>query len=199
MAGEEGRNGESETTTEERGSKLRAFLLDWGLTLGLPVVIVLFLHAFVAEAFVVPTGSMLNTIQLDDRVYAEKVSYVTRTPEPGEIVLFRKPDEPDVILLKRVIATEGQTVDLVDGAVYVDGIPLDEPYTDGRPTYPLQSSADGNGSITYPFVVPEGHLWLMGDNRTNSRDSRYYGAIPASSVVARAFCIYWPLSHATLL
>ena len=85
----------------------------------------------------------------------------------------------------------GQTVDLVDGVVYVDGEPLDESaYTGGKPSYPL----DGPAQIQYPYTVPEGCIWCMGDNRTNSSDSRYFGAVPVSSVTGRAFFTYWPIS-----
>lgn len=186
-----------EETEEEtsRGSKA----LDWGITIGVPLVLALLIHIFVLEAFIVPTGSMLETIQLDDRVWSEKVSYRFRSPERGEIALFQNPTDKDVTLLKRVIATEGQTVDLVDGKVVVDGVVLDEPYTNGKPSYPLDRQAAGVGTISYPLVVPEGHIWLMGDNRTNSLDSRYYGPIPTSTVIARAFCTYWPLDHARFL
>lgn len=179
----------------EDGPKERSWLMEWGPTIAIPIVVALFVHAFILEAFIVPTGSMLNTIQLNDRVWSEKVSYRFRNPEVGEVVLFSSPVEKDVTLLKRVIATEGQTVDLVDGKVVVDGQVLDEPYTEDRPSYPLDRHAPGIEPVSYPLVVPEGHLWLMGDNRTNSLDSRYYGPIPTSSVVARAFCTYWPLDH----
>lgn len=182
---------------EERS--LNNKLVDWGITIGVPIVLALIVHAFVLEAFIVPTGSMLNTIQLDDRVWAEKVSYHFTTPKRGDVVLFNSPTEEGTTLLKRVIATEGQVVDLQDGKVVVDGVPIDEPYTEGKPSYPLDRYAAGVGPISYPFVVPEGHLWLMGDNRTNSLDSRYYGAIPTSSVIGRAFCTYWPLDHARFL
>ncbi len=184
---------------EDEDRSLGRKALDWGITLGVPLILALLIHAFVLEAFIVPTGSMLETIQLDDRVWSEKVSYRFRSPQKGEIVLFQNPTDKDVTLLKRVIATEGQTVDLVDGKVVVDGVELDEPYTNGKPSYPLDRQAEGVGSLSFPLVVPEGHLWLMGDNRTNSLDSRYYGPIPTSSVIARAFCTYWPLDHARIL
>ena len=191
---------EHESTSESEGKRdLRKVGLDWGLTLAIPIVVALFVHAFVLEAFIVPTGSMLNTIQLNDRVWAEKVSYRFKSPSRGEVVLFASPSEEGVTLLKRVIATEGQTVDLVNGKVVVDGEVLDEPYVEGRASYELNHYAPGVQPISYPFVVPEGHLWLMGDNRTNSLDSRYYGAIPVSSLIGRAFCTYWPLNHARLL
>lgn len=168
-----------------------AWFADWGITIGVPLALGLFIHFFVLEAFIVPSGSMLNTIQLDDRVWAEKVSYRFRSPEQGEVVLFESPEEKGVTLIKRVIATEGQEVDLIDGVVYVDGEPLDEPYTEGKPSNPLVTP----NNITYPYVVPKDHVWLMGDNRTNSSDSRYFGAVPLSSVFARALCTYWPLDH----
>ena len=198
-------SGEDDSQVEDDGAEepkkrdLKNTLADWGITLGVPIVLALLVHAFVLEAFIVPTGSMLNTIQLDDRVWAEKVSYHFTTPKPGEVILFNSPTEEGVTLLKRVIATEGQEVDLVDGKVVVDGTPLDEPYVEGKPSYPLDRHAPGVEPISYPYVVPKGHVWLMGDNRTNSLDSRYYGAIPTSSVIGRAFCTYWPLDHARLL
>lgn len=187
-----------EDESRQRGGAL-GVILDWAPYIVVPIIVGLLLHAFVVEAFIVPTGSMLETIQLNDCVWSEKVSYRFRSPEQGEIVLLQSPTDETVTLLKRVIATEGQTIDFVDGVVYVDGVALDEPYTGGKPTYPSDTTYTGAGQITYPYVVPEGHVWLMGDNRTNSRDSRYYGAIPVSSVYARAFFTYWPLPHAHFL
>ena len=93
------------------------------------------------------------------------------------------------MLIKRVIATGGQTVDLRDGAVYVDGVRLDEPYTQGKP------SNDLNSGIQYPYVVPEGYVWVMGDNRTNSADSRAFGAVNMEDITGRAVFRYWPLDR----
>ena len=92
---------------------------------------------------------------------------------------------------ERVIATEGQTVDLRDGKVYVDGVALDEPYTDGLPSYPLNTV--GTVDISYPYTIPKGDVWVMGDNRTNSSDSRYFGPIDKDTVFGKAFAIYWPV------
>lgn len=178
---------------------LMGWIVDWGPTIAIPLVLAILLHTFVIEAFIVPTGSMLDTIQINDRVWAEKVSYHFTEPAPGDVVLFKNPTDQDVTLLKRLIATEGQTVDLIDGAVVVDGEVLDEPYVEGKPTEPFDHFAPGVESLQYPLVVPEGHVWLMGDNRTNSRDSRYYGPIPTDSIIGRAFCTYWPLDHARML
>ena len=113
---------------------------------------------------------------------SEKVTYYGSDPAPGDIVTFQDPDpeQGGRILIKRVIAVGGQTVDLRDGRVYVDGVLQDEPYTRGEPSYPLTPYY--GLTIEYPYTVPAGGLWVMGDNRTNSQDSRYFGAINESSV-----------------
>ena len=77
--------------------------------------------------------------------------------------------------------------------IYVDGVPLDEPYTDGKPSYTIP------GGVSYPYTVPEGEIWVMGDNRTNSQDSRKFGAVPVSSVTGLAVLVYWPLDNFGLL
>ena len=167
------------------------------VTLAIVVVLVVLIRTFLGEPFAVPTGSMLETIQLGDRVFGEKVSYRLRDPWPGEVVTFRDPDpaKDGVTLIKRVIATAGQEVDLRDGIVYVDGRPLDEPYTLGKPSEPIDShAANLSEDITYPYVVPEGCIWVMGDNRTNSLDSRYFGAVPVDDVTSRAVVVFWPPS-----
>ncbi len=187
----------AESVTERLGGKEN--ILSWVATIFVAIVMALSIHGFVAEPFVVPTGSMLNTIQLGDRVLGEKLSYHFRTPQPGEILMFNNPDGSDTILVKRVIATAGQTVDLRDGAVVVDGKVLDEPYVEGQPSYPIDHSLKGDGPLTYPYVVPEGHIWVMGDNRGVSLDSRYFGAVPLDSVVAHAVCTFWPLSNMRML
>ncbi len=169
--------------------------LDITITVVVTVVVMLCVRRFVLDAYRVPTGSMLDTIQLGDMLFGEKVSYYVRDPQPGEIVTFEDPAEPEVTLIKRVIATEGQEVNLVGGVVVVDGQALDEPYVEGRPSNPIDHHAEFlDADIAYPYVVPEGCIWVMGDNRTNSLDSRYFGAVPVGNVLARAVFIYWPPS-----
>lgn len=148
------------------------------------------LRTFVFQAYEIPSGSMEDTIMTGDMVFSEKLTYYTSEPEYGDIVTFKDPEIPSRTLIKRVIATGGQTVQLIDGKVYIDGKELDEPYTDGKETWPLVSRY--GTPITYPYTVPEGELWVMGDNRTNSQDSRYFGSIPISSVAGKAVLKYWP-------
>ena len=164
------------------------------------------LRTFVLGTHVVPTASMADTIEVGDLIASEKVSYWFDEPETGDIVTFTvyaetvdgepvadtislEPGEglEEVELVKRVIATAGQTVDIVDGAVYVDGEPLEEDYVDGALTEELAGS-----DIEFPCTVPEGEIWVMGDNRANSADSRWFGPVPVESVTGRVFFCYWP-------
>ena len=164
------------------------------------------LRTFVIGTYVVPSASMADTIEVGDLVASEKVSYRFGEPEAGDIVTFTvyaetvdgepvagtislEPGEglEEVELVKRVVATAGQTVDIVDGAVYVDGEQLEEDYVDGALTEELAGSG-----IEFPYTVPEGELWVMGDNRANSTDSRWFGSVPVESVTGRVFLCYWP-------
>ncbi|MDO4890564.1 MAG: signal peptidase I [Coriobacteriaceae bacterium] len=151
------------------------------------------MRAFVVGTFEIPSSSMEDTIQIGDRVFSEKISYYGRSPEAGEIITFDDPLKEGQTLIKRVIAVGGDEVDLRDGQVYVNGTALDEPYTEGKPSYELEPAPGVD--VSFPYTVPNGYLWVMGDNRTNSADSRYFGAIPATSVSGHANIIYWPLDH----
>lgn len=162
--------------------------------------IALLLRTFVCEPFVIPSASMVDTLEVGDRLFGEKITYLTSEPKAGDIVTFVDPDDSSQILIKRVIATEGQTIELKDGRVYVDGTLLYEQYTNGKESNPLSShSKNLDSNIEYPYTVPEGYIWVMGDNRTNSQDSRYFGAVPVSSVTSRAMFIYWPLENFGLI
>ena len=156
------------------------------------------LRTFVFVPYEIPSGSMEETIMTGDMVFSEKVSYYVRQPTRGDIVTFNDPEVAGRTLIKRVIATGGQTVDLQDGKVIVDGVAIDEPYTLGKGSYPLAHTAS-DVSLSYPLTIPQGSLWVMGDNRTASQDSRYFGPISAGSVTGRAAMIYWPLSEVKLL
>lgn len=177
----------------ETKASVRDEATSWLATVGGTVLVMWLLFTFVLGIFYVPSGSMLDTIRLGDRVVGERVSYRFGAPRQGDVVTFLDPAGSGATLIKRVIATSGQTVDLRDGAVYVDGQRLDEDYTEGRPSLPLgEHTTNLSGPLSYPYVVPDGCIWVMGDNRTNSLDSRYFGAIPIDSVTSHAILIFWP-------
>ena len=186
---------ESQTEREEKGglSTFASFLI----MIAIVVVAYFGLRTFVVGTYEIPSGSMLDTIQIGDRVFSEKVSYYFRDPEQGDIITFADPENPQRTLIKRVIAVGGQTVDLKDGYVYVDGKKLNEPYTEGKQSLPLNTAY--GVSVTYPYTVPDGYLWVMGDNRTNSADSRYFGAVSKDSVTGHANFTFWPLNRIGIL
>lgn len=154
------------------------------------------LREYVVQPYEIPSGSMETTIMTDDKLFSEKISYYTGDIKTGDIVTFEDMEIPGRILIKRCIATAGQTIDLEDGVVYVDGVPLNEPYTNGQRSDPLGTTLT---EISYPYTIPTGHIWVMGDNRTNSKDSRYFGAVAESTVTGRAWLIYWPFNRFGLL
>ena len=186
---------ELQSKREEKGglSTFASFLI----MIAIVVVAYFGLRTFVVGTYEIPSGSMLDTIQIGDRVFSEKVSYYFRDPEQGDIITFADPENPQRTLIKRVIAVGGQTVDLKDGYVYVDGKKLNEPYTEGKQSLPLNTAY--GVSVTYPYTVPDGYLWVMGDNRTNSADSRYFGAVSKDSVTGHANFTFWPLNRIGIL
>ncbi|MDR2035122.1 MAG: signal peptidase I [Coriobacteriales bacterium] len=187
----DGRAEESKATHKKPPQFFRA-IAEFAVALAIAVGLVWVTKTFVMEPYEVPTGSMETTIKVGDKLLAEKISLNFSPVKSGDIVVFADKVMPGRVLVKRVIATGGQTVDLRDGLVYVDGNPLYEPYTHGMMSRPLEQHFD-NMRITYPYKVPEGSLWVMGDNRENSADSRYFGHITENSVYGKALMVFWPL------
>lgn len=180
----------SEDGTEPEGSKGQSAgrqILEFLATLFIAFLLAQAVRTWVIQPFVVPTGSMLPTIQLSDQVLANKFVYRFRTPVRGDIVVLDDPTGQVGTLIKRVIATGGQTVDIRGEKVWIDGTALVEPYTHGQP--------NELGPLPMPYRVPEDSVWVMGDNRTQSQDSRWFGAVPLSAVHGRAFFIYWPFDR----
>lgn len=180
---------------ETRGLSLPVKMLEWVLIFVAACGLSILIRRFVVDVFVIPTGSMIETIMPGDRVIGEKISYLFRKPERGEVVTFIDPTgETDTTYIKRVIAVEGDEIDLMDGRLYVNGELQEEEYTRGLPSYELPGY--GGENISYPYVVPEGHVWCMGDNRTNSNDSRYFGPVSLENVTSHGLFVFWPMSDA---
>lgn len=163
-------------------------MLSW-LPLVAVVVAALLVRAFVIEPYVVPSPSMESTLLVGDVFLGEKWDVAARPPEPGEVVTFLDPRGSGQTLVKRVVAVAGQVVDVRDGTLWVDGERLAEPYARGR-TLELEGSAQA-----FPQTVPEGCVWVMGDNREDSLDSRAYGPVRVGSVTSRAWVRVVPWSR----
>ena len=163
------------------------------------LVVALLIKAFLLQAFYIPSASMEPTLHEDDRVLVNKLSYRIGDVQRGDVIVFEKPegvggDIDDFI--KRVIGLPGETVSFSGGSVFIDGSELSESYVEGQPT---NSGAIINGCSNAPAVadtcvVPEGMVFVLGDNRGSSQDSRYFGPIDGDSIVGRAFLKVWPIS-----
>lgn len=173
--------------TGHRGRSLMKEVVEVLLTLLMAFLVAQAVRTWVIQPFVVPTGSMLPTIQLHDQVLANKFIYRFGPIKRGDIIVLDDPTGQVDTLIKRVIATGGENIDLRDGKVWIDGEPLDEPYTYGQPSL--------RGPLSMPREIPEGAVWVMGDNRTQSQDSRWFGAVDRSMVRGQAFFTYWPLER----
>lgn len=210
--------------TSRRGHQ-RSFLRELPLLIGIALVLALLIKTFLVQAFSIPSNSMQNTLQVGDRVLVDKLTpWFGSEPERGEIVVFHDPGgwlnespvpEPSGVggavqealsfiglmpsaaeqdLIKRVIAVGGDTVECKrGGAVEVNGKALDEPYL-----FPGNTACDEKPFG--PVKVPEGRLWMMGDHRQDSLDSRFHqklagGTVPVDQVVGRAVVVAWPLTR----
>ncbi|HEY7624369.1 MAG TPA: signal peptidase I [Candidatus Limnocylindria bacterium] len=173
---------------EEASFSWRA-ILEIVQALALAVVISVVLNLFVVQVTEVRQRSMEETLEQNDRVLVSKVDYRLGSPQRGDIIVFNPP-LPDATIpyVKRVIALAGETVDLRDGAVYVNGRPVDFAQAHG-------ASLPQTPTITYPFTVPAGEIWVMGDNRTFSSDSRSFGPVPVSNIIGKVILRFWPIDR----
>ena len=169
--------------TSENKQKVKSEVFSWVKTFVIAVAIAVAVNAFVIVNAKVPSGSMEKTIMTNDRIVAFRLSYKFSAPERGDIVVFRYPDDRDVLYVKRIIGLPGETVEMVDGTVYVDGSPLDEPY--------LKEEAYGSYG---PYNVPEGKYFMMGDNRNLSWDSRFWDEsfVPLKDILGKSVFRYYP-------
>lgn len=177
-------------------SKTRG-LVEWVVVIVGAVALALLIKTFVMQAFFIPSPSMDPTLKVHDRVLVNKLSYHLHDVNRGDIVVFeRPPTEGEGIkdLIKRVIALPGESLVIDNGKVYIDGRLLDEPYL--QPGVVTHNRPEATRCApTNPCVIPQGQVWVMGDNRDNSRDSRYFGPIAESTIVGRAFVKVWPLDR----
>jgi signal peptidase I len=160
-------------------------------TIGLAVLLAFGIRTAIVEAFVIPSGSMEPTLQVGDRILGNKFWFWFADPHRTDIVIFAPPPASGLAagaLIKRIIAVEGEVVEIRDGQVLVNGRSIAEPYLKERPDYLLP-----------PTPVPPGMLFVLGDNRNASYDSHAWGFVPRSALRAKAFARYWPLNRIGLL
>jgi signal peptidase I len=166
------------------------------------LLLALFIRTFVVQAFKIPSGSMQNTLLIGDHILVNKFIYGVKNPVNGntwipfkeperrDIVVFKYPVNPAQDYIKRVVGVGGDTIEIKDKKVYVNGKPQDEKYTIFHDSKILPASVQSRDNMG-PVTVPENSLFVMGDNRDNSYDSRFWNFVDLKSVKGKAFILYW--------
>ena len=162
---------------------MRAFLREILVTLVLAIAIFL-LFQFTIQSFIVVGSSMQPNLQEGQRLIISKVVYNLHEPERGDVIVFHRPDDHPADFIKRIIALPGETVEVKEGAVYINGRQLDEPYIKHLPRYTFQ-----------PKEIPEDEYFVLGDNRNNSNDSHYGWTVPGQEIIGKAWLSIWPPGH----
>ena len=182
--------------------KLKSQAREWVESIAIAVILALLIRAFIVQAFKIPSGSMIPTFSIGDRIFVNKFIYgakvpftnfrlpAVREPKRGDIIVFISPEDPKKDFVKRLIAIGGQTIEIRDGKIYIDGKYADEP-SSIRGVYYYNSGDYGKeGQV---ITVPKDSYYALGDNSASSRDSRYWAFVPKNNLLGKVICIYWPL------
>ena len=191
-------------TVAEPRADTKSTLREYFESICVAVILALFVRTFVVQAFKIPTGSMENNLLIGDHLLVNKFVFapaLTAAEEAllpidpirrGDIVVFKFPEDPERDFIKRVIGLPGDTIELKQKRVYLNGKRLDEPYVQYLSPPEESSGEDYDVRVRYgPVTVPDDHYFMMGDNRDNSQDSRYWGFMPRSYVKGKALFVYW--------
>ena len=183
-------------------SRQKSQIREYAEALGVALLLALVIRTFVVQAFKIPSGSMLPTLQIGDHILVNKFIYGPRfeipltqlslgqlpglrKPHPGDVVVFIWPKDRAKDFIKRVVAVEGETIEVHDRQIFVNGAPRDDPHA----TWANQRM--GPNDRYGPYTVPPGYVFVMGDNRDQSYDSRFWGPVPMSDIKGQALIIYW--------
>ena len=189
------------TRPPEDASSTRSTVREYVEAFGTAILLALFIRTFIVQAFKIPSGSMLPTLQIGDHLLVNKLLYGIRIPflekrifqvyqpEHDDVIVFVYPEDRSKDFIKRVKAVAGETVEIRDKVVYINGEKIDDPHAYIAPDarFLPGSLRDNFG----PFVVPEGQVFVMGDNRDHSHDSRFWGTVPVDDILGKAFILYW--------
>lgn len=179
--------------------KKKSVFREYAEAIIIALLLALFIRTFVVQAFKIPSGSMIPTLLVGDHILVNKFGYGVKNPwtgttwialaEPGrgDVIVFRYPENPGQDFIKRVVGLAGDTVRVVNKKVYVNGEPLEDSYSVTLDPEILPSARDNFG----PVVVPPHSVFVMGDNRDNSHDSRFWGSVALSDIKGKAFLFYW--------
>ena len=191
-------NSSSESTVRTKKNIFR----EYGEAILIAVILALFIRTFVVQAFKIPSGSMKPTLLVGDHILVNKFIYGVKVPfsnitlipvkdpKRGDIVVFKFPEDPKKDFIKRVIAVAGDTVQIRNKKVYINDKPMEDPYGTHLDPHLIPGGARPRDNLG-PVAVPPNSLFVMGDNRDHSYDSRFWGFVNQSAVKGKAFIIYW--------
>lgn len=177
-----------EKKNEEKETSLKKEIISWVKCFLIAIVMAVFISECLIVNSKIPSGSMENTIMTGDKLIALRTAYWFHEPERGDIIVFKYPDDPDELFIKRVIGLPGETVEIIDGKVYIDDseTALEEDY--------IKEPMEGSFG---PYVVPEDSYFVMGDNRNYSHDSRFWvdKYVSKKAILGKAKLQYYPKVH----
>lgn len=181
--------------------KVKSQVREWIESIIIAVILSLFIRAFIIQAFKIPSGSMIPTFEIGDRIFVNKFLYgakipfidfrlpAVRQPKIGDIIVFVSPEVPKKDFVKRLIATSGETVEIRDGHILINSRPIGNP----SPIAVYYYNKGDYGKEGQKITVPKDSYYVLGDNSASSRDSRYWGFVPKKNMIGKAVLIYWPL------
>jgi len=181
------KNSKDNLNVEKNEKKVKSMWRELFETVVSAGIIAFIIITFIGQVTVVKGASMEDTLFNSERLICNKIVYRITEPKHGEIVIFKPPIDQNHNYIKRVIAVEGDKVKIVDGTVYLNGEQLEEDYIEHR-SYETMPE----------IIVPEDSYFVLGDNRSNSSDSRFWGFVPEKNIIGRASVIFWPITHARM-
>ncbi|MFA7574985.1 MAG: signal peptidase I [Arcobacteraceae bacterium] len=181
------KNSKDNLSVEKNEKKVKSMWRELFETVVSAGIIAFIIITFIGQVTVVKGASMEDTLFNSERLICNKIVYRITEPKHGEIVIFKPPIDQNHNYIKRVIAVEGDKVKIVDGTVYLNGEQLEEDYIEHR-SYETMPE----------IIVPEDSYFVLGDNRSNSSDSRFWGFVPEKNIIGRASVIFWPITHARM-
>ncbi len=178
----------------------KAIIREYVESIVIAIVLALFVRTFIMGVFKIPTGSMRPTLIEGDHILVNRFIYNFITPKRGEIIVFKSTEEKKKYIIKRLIALGGETVQIKDGRVYVNGTLVDELVDDELSfSNRFYYNRGDFGQEDQKIDVPEDSFYVLGDNSSGSRDSRYWGFVPKKRLVGKAFLIYWPFKRIKII
>ncbi|MDP2929923.1 MAG: signal peptidase I [Candidatus Omnitrophota bacterium] len=188
--------------------KFKSEIREWTESIVIALILALLIRTFVIQAFKIPSGSMIPTFEIGDRIFVSKFIYgarlpftnfrlpALRQPQRGDIIVFVSPETPKRDFVKRLIALEGETVEIKNGHILINGKEIDGPVSVKSNHYYNRGDYGKEGMAV---TVPEGFYFTLGDNSANSRDSRYWGFVPKNNLIGKAVFLYWPIQRIRIM